>query len=59
MSVMHISIVNISRTVKDKVLLLPINMKSHVGYRLAYLDLTLIHCKGQGQDHGHFDCEYI
>ena len=28
-------------------------------YRLAYLDLTLVHSKGQGQDHAYFDCKYL
>ena len=28
-----------------------------MGSRLAYLDLTLAHSKGQGQCQAHFDCE--
>ena len=33
-------------------------MKSHVGFWLAYLDLTMAYSKGQGNGHAHFDCEY-
>ena len=27
--------------------------------RLAYLYLTLVHSKSQGEGHAHFDCEYF
>ena len=59
--VMHISIVNISQTVKDMVEIgLPSNiMKSHMGFRLADLVLILTHSKGQGQDNAQFECEYF
>ena len=30
----------------------------HMTFRLAYLELTLNHSKGQGQCHAHFDYEY-
>ena len=47
--VMHISTVNISRTVTQKqILVLPINRMSHKTFPLAYLYLTLTHSKGQG-----------
>ena len=34
-------------------------MKSHIGFRLAYLDLALAQSKGQCQVHVNFDCEYL
>ena len=42
---------------KQLILLLPSNMKSHISFLLAYLDLTNACSKGQG--HAHFDCEYL
>ena len=42
-----------------RTLLLPWKMKSHKGFRLAYLDLTLAYLKCQGQGHAHFDCKYL
>ena len=47
--VMHISTANISGTVIDmwQALLLQSNTKSHMGFRLACLDLTLAYSKGQ------------
>ena len=38
---------------------LPSNIKSYMGFRLAYRHLTLTTSKGQGQGHVHFDDEYI
>ena len=34
-------------------------MKLHVAFQLAYLHLTLAYCKGRGQGHARFDCEYL
>ena len=36
-----------------------VNNKSCIGYRLAYLHLTLTYSKGQGQDHAHLDSEFL
>ena len=33
-------------------------MKSYMGFRLAYLHLTLTNSKGQGPDYVHFDDDY-
>ena len=38
-----------------QILTLSTNRKLHMSFRLAYLHLTLVHCKGQGQVH--FDCQ--
>ena len=43
----------------DSTLQLPAHRKLYVTFGLAYLHLTLGHCKGQGQGHEHFDCEYL
>ena len=39
--------------------LLSSNITSHMGFRLTYLDLTLTHSEGQGQDRAHSDGEYL
>ena len=40
-------------------LLLPSNLKSYKGFRLAYLDLTMAHSKDKGQGHSNYDCESL
>ena len=56
--VMHLSTVNISQLRKGQTLLLPTNRKSHVGgFRLAHLNLILVHSKGPSQGYAHFYCE--
>ena len=40
-------------------LLLPSNLKSHKGFRLAYLDLTIAHSKCKVQGHSNYDCESL
>ena len=35
------------------------NSKLHMASRLAHLNLTVAHSKGQGQGHAHFDYEYL
>ena len=58
--VMHISTMNIFEMVRyRRKLLLPWNSKSCMGFRLAYLYLTLDHHKGQGQGHANFDNRYL
>ena len=39
-------------------LLLTMNEKSYMGTEQVYLHFTLVHFKGQGQGHAHFDNEY-
>ena len=63
---MNVSIENISQSATDRqALLLPTIMTSHMGYRLAHLDLTFVRSQGQGQGQGqgkgntHFDGEYF
>ena len=34
-------------------------MKSHIGFRILYLHLTLACYKGQNLGHANFDCEYL
>ena len=34
-------------------------IKSHMGFRLTYLHLTLVRSKSQGEGHAHFDSEYL
>ena len=50
---------NISQTVTDRTNIAIAYTESHIymGFRLAYLHLTLAHHKGQG--HAHFNCEYV
>ena len=44
----------------NETLLLPTPRKLHVAFRLAYLQLILIHAKGgQDQGHVHFKYEYL
>ena len=31
----------------------------YMGFRMAYLRLTLAQCKDQGQGHAYFDSEYL
>ena len=55
-------IANISRMVKDmtwQTLLMPANMKSHKGFRLAYLDLTFTNSKCQGHCPAQFGSESL
>ena len=40
-------------------LLKPHNRQLCIAFRLAYAHLTFAHSKTQGQDHAHFDCEYL
>ena len=40
-------------------MLLPIHMKSPIGFRLIYLRLILAHTKRQGQGHSQFACEKL
>ena len=48
--------VNILKVViYSKTLLLQLNRKSCIGFQLSFLNLTLIHSKGHGQGHAHFD----
>ena len=56
---MHILIDNISHTVTGQTLLLEVNRKSHLGFRLAYLHLTLAHSNGQGQGQSYLECENL
>ena len=47
----------IAQTVQiGQALLLSTHRKSHVDFRFAYLHLTLVHYKGQGQGHVKFNC---
>ena len=39
--------------------LLPINRKSHVAFKIAYLYLLISISKCQDQGHAHFDCQYL
>ena len=56
--VLLILTVNIFETVTDrKILLLPSNRKSCIGFRWAYSHLTSF--TGQGQDHAYFDSKYL
>ena len=34
-------------------------VRSHIGFRVVYLYLTLLHSKGHGERHAHFDNDYI
>ena len=36
-----------------------LNMKLHMGYRLAELDSTLVRREGQGQSPAQLECEYF
>ena len=40
-------------------LLLPSNRKSYIGYRFAYLYLSLASSKCQGIGHAHFNCKHL
>ena len=40
-------------------LLLPTLSKSSIGFRMAYLHLTLAYSKGQSQGRSNRDCEYL
>ena len=40
------------------ILLLRSNRKSDIGYRFAYLYLSLTHSKGHGQEHANLYCDY-
>ena len=52
---MHISTVNVLQMLKDKeTLVLSSNRNSSMGFQFAYLPLTLIHSKVQGQGHAYF-----
>ena len=55
---MHIMAVNIAQTIKYTANITS-NMESLIPYRLAYLDLTLAHSKGQGHRHTDFDGEHL
>ena len=58
--VRHILTLNIWQTVTDrKRLILATNRKSHMGFRLAYLHLTLVHSNGQGQSYPNPNYEYF
>ena len=48
--VTQISTVNISQALKRNAKINIVMKYECVDYRLAYLDLTLVHFKGQGQD---------
>ena len=56
---MHIPNTNTMEIKIRQQLLLPSNMKSYLGVRLAYLHLALTNSKGEYQGHAHFDFEYL
>ena len=58
--VMRIStIISRKRWQIGRTLLLSTPRKSHVAFQLAYLHLTLVYFKGQGQGHAYFNCWYL
>ena len=60
---MQILIANVSKMVPYSAnITIAIKYQVHMGFQLAYLDLTLARSKGQGQSrqgHVHFDYEYL
>ena len=40
-------------------LLLTINGKSYMGFRLVFIHMSLAHSKGQVQGHAYFNSEYL